>query len=252
MKTKTEQTKNEKRLGKIARFTFTQTNFADKAAAVYVRVSSEEFRKGANGLERRLSPEVQTADGKAYAKANGWSVKVFDGDCNISGMEEIENRPAMQAMIADIHAGKIHTVLCRQTDRLFRNIAEETFFIHKICLPAGVNIRAWNDASVDISSSMSRVMMQLKAAQNQDAPIQSAIASKQSRDVAAKNGTLRTVPPMGYGIKELDGIRTTYIRETEAALVKEIYNRYLNGDSLKTIHRDFCKRGLKTRRGNFF
>jgi DNA invertase Pin-like site-specific DNA recombinase len=238
--------------GKIKRFTFVQTPVEGKVAAVYVRVSSEEFKRGIDGKERRMSPQVQTADGKEFAEKHGWSVKVFDGDCNISGMEDIADRPAMQAMIADIEAGKIHTVLCRMTDRLFRNVAEETFFIHRVCLPAGVNIKAWNDPSVDISNSMSRAMMQFKSAQNQDAPIQSAISSMQSKDAAAKNGTLRTVPPFGYGIMEMDGIRKPYLKEKEVAIVQEIFRRYVKGEGVRSIHQDFCKRGVMAKHGQPF
>lgn len=238
-------------ISKVAKWQFTQIPYAGRFCALYIRVSKDEFKRNEAGeKERRQSVKTQTADAIEYAKKNGWEYKVYDADCDISGGEELQDRPALQELKADIEAKKVHTVLVRKLDRIFRNRDLQEFFRVEVFRPNGVDIRLINDSSFSLFSQSGKLNATIQGVQNEDFLIALSETIIRNKNNAVSEGKLRTSPPFGYGIKEIDGIRGGYIRENEAEIIKEVFKRCINGEGVKTITLDLIQRGVKTKRGN--
>ena len=193
------------------RFTFKQTPIGGKKVALVIRVSQEEYVKTADGQkEHRASVQAQTQDAIAWAKQQGWAYEVYDEDCNVSGGEDIANRPALQRLIKDIEAGKIHTVYCREASRFCRNEKVWHVLVWDYLYKYGVDFKD-NDGT-DIKTSSGLMLAGIKAGQNQSFLHENAKRSMRSKVLAAEQGKLRIVPCFGYGIEERDGIRKGYIK----------------------------------------
>lgn len=238
-----------KRNGKIESMTWQLTPVTGKIAALYVRVSSNDYKKGPDGeRERRKSVPLQIDKATAYAKGKGWQYRVYDADCDISAMAAITDRPAITELIADIQAGKIHTVVFRAIDRLFRNKAEGYRFFYETAKPCGVNIVSLTEP-IDVTTQYGENMLDDLLGQAQTVPLARAKESRDSKDKKAEEGTLRIRPPLGYQVVEADGNRSGKEKPSETPIVREIFARYLNGEGLQVISKSLTHRGIRGKTG---
>jgi len=84
-------------------------------AFAYLRVSGKGQIEG-DGFTRQLTAV------KEFASANGYDmVRVFE-EQGISGTKELENRPALQALLGELEEGTIKHVLVEKLDRLARDL----------------------------------------------------------------------------------------------------------------------------------
>ena len=238
---------------KMDRFEFRPTPAVGKMIGLYIRVSSNEFaRNEAGERERRASVTTQTQDAIGDAIANGWDYKIYDQDCDVSGSEELADRPALQQLKKDIEAGKIHTVSARAMDRLFRNSDLQSFFRNKVFLPHGVGLRLLSDKSFNWFSESGNLVSAITGIQNQDFLIKLSVLSRRSKIKLAEEGKLRTPPAYGYGVSEIDGVRKTYIKPNEAKIIEEVFARCIGGEGTYKISQELNCRGIKPRRGRYF
>jgi len=231
----------KKRLRVTDKFTFRQTPYEGKMAALFIRVSSDEYHKNAKGkLERKTSVNVQISEAEREAKKYGdGSFKIYDDDCDISGSEELANRPSLQALIADIKAGKVHTIITRDQSRIYRNEQAWMNFVYDVCYKFGVDVRGIL-VPIEIKTSDGRMIAGLTANRDQQRIIEDALRSMKSKNANAKEGKHRQTPPFGYGIREEDGIRTGYVKPKEAEVIKELFKRFANGEGTRSITHWFC------------
>ncbi|MCL2194415.1 MAG: recombinase family protein [Oscillospiraceae bacterium] len=82
--------------------------------AIYVRVSTEEQAKEGYSIRAQIEKL------KSYIQIKDWTYYKVYADEGISG-KNITDRPAMNELIADIEAGRVHNVLVYKIDRLTRN-----------------------------------------------------------------------------------------------------------------------------------
>ena len=236
---------------------FRQASETGKYAALYVRVSTEEWvwttdKDGKPVKDRRASVNSQINILKAYAEKRGWEYKIFDGDCDISGYKGFEKRKDLQAIVNEIEAGNIHHIVVREIKRLSRRQNFMSNLIDNVLMVKGVDISSTSESMVSIATLDGRRLIIEKAGQGEADLQYNAIHSKASRDLKAKEGTLRITPPTGYEIIERRGIRNCFIVEEEAELIKELFRRYIAGEGVRKICIDFNNRGLKTKKGNMF
>ena len=230
------------------RFTFKQTPYEGKKCGLYIRVSQDEFVKNSLGeRERRASVDAQTQDAIAWAKKQGFEYIVYDQDCDISGSEDAINRPAITRIIADIEAGKLHTVYAREQSRFCRNEKLWHTFVWDYFFKYGVDYK--DGDGTDIKTPSGRMIAGIKSGQNQTFLTENATKSMRSKLLAAERGTLRTVPPYGYGIQEIDGVRKGYHKPEEAEVIKELFSRCANGEGSQRLVNDLIARGIKSKRG---
>lgn len=231
----------------VERMTFTHTTTAGKVAALYVRVSQDEYVKSATGVkEHRASVEAQRQDAIAWAKSKGYSYKLYEQDCDISGHADAIDRPAIQAIIKDIEAGQIHTVYCREHSRFVRNEKLWQIMVWDYFYKYGV-LYVDGDGT-DITNPSGLLLASIKAQQNQNYLPDMAKKSMRSKVLKAEAGSLRTTPPYGYGVIEQDGIRRGYVKPDEAKIIVELFTRTASGEGAQILINDLIRRGITTKR----
>jgi len=247
------KTKPKKRkVGVLEKFNCKPCDKAGKIAVIYVRVSTDDMIKNQEGKqERRASSLVQIEDGIALAKKEGWQWLVLDKDCDISGAADLSDRPALQELIDLIQAGKVHTVIIRESKRLFRNKYEQAAFVHKILLPNGVALKGTNE-EIDIFSPEGQLMLDLKGYMAQADITFSASRSKRSRQHLVEKGKLLVKPSTGYGINVIGGIRQTVIIPKEAEIIKRFFAWALAGIGQNGIAKKAANEGIKSRNSKFY
>src|SRR6266536_550024 len=187
--------------------------------AVYTRKSSE------HGLEQDFnSLDAQREAGEAYIKSQvheGWRlIKTHYDDGGLSGgsME----RPALQALLADIRTRKIDIVVVYKVDRLTRSLADfaklvELFETHSVSFVSVTQ-------SFNTTTSMGRLTLNVLLS---FAQFEREVTGERIRDKIAaskkKGMWMGGNVPLGYDVIE----RRLVVNEAEAKTVKLIFERYL-------------------------
>jgi DNA invertase Pin-like site-specific DNA recombinase len=150
------------------------------------------------------------------------------------------DRPAFRKLIGDLAAGTVTGLIAYDLDRVARDPRDLEDLIdvvegHKIPTAA---VTGSLDLSTDAGITMARIAV--------------AIANKSSRDtsrrVARKHLELAELGKVGGG-----GIRSygyardgMTILESEAAIIRELANRIIGGETLSALARDLTARGIST------
>ena len=195
--------------------------------AIYTRKSSEE------GLEQDFnSLHAQREACAAYIMSQaseGWSLlpEAYD-DGGLSG--GTLDRPALQRLLADIEAGKIDIVVVYKVDRLSRSLLDFSKLVETMDR-ARVSFVSVTQ-SFNTTTSMGRLTLNMLLS---FAQFEREVTAERIRDKIAASkakgmwmgGTL----PLGY---EPNG-RTLAIVEEDAALVRELYRRYLELGNVRRL-----------------
>jgi site-specific DNA recombinase len=211
-----------------------------KIAAAYIRVSTEE--------QAELSPESQLKVVRDYAAKNGYIIPneyVFT-DEGISGRTAAK-RPAFNKMVATAKEKPLpfEAVLLWKFSRFARN-QEESVFYKAMLRKEGVEVVSVSEPLVDgpFGSLIERILEWM----DEYYSIRLSGEVKRSMSVNAQKGRLQSTPSFGY--RALDGMLVPV--PEEAALVKEIFSRFVAGDALFAIAKWLNAMGVKTHRGSPF
>jgi DNA invertase Pin-like site-specific DNA recombinase len=199
------------------------TDFAARCAslqrcAIYTRKSTE------HGLEREVnSLEAQRETCSAYIRSQrhrGWSeLETHFDDGGESGGKL--DRPALQALIAEIEAGRVEVVVIYKMDRLSRSLLD---FVRLMDLfeRYGVSFVSVTQA-FDTSDSMGRLILNVLLT---FAQFERELLGDRLRDKFAalrrRGKFIGGNIPLGYDLR--DG--RLYINEAEALVVRRIFNQY--------------------------
>ena len=112
--------------------------------ALYPRLSKDDDLQGESNS---ISNQKRILE--AYAKQNGFTNLRWYTDDGYSGANF--QRPGFQAMLADIEAGKVGTVIVKDMSRLGRNYLQVGFYTEMLFPQKGVRFIAVND-NVDSAS----------------------------------------------------------------------------------------------------
>ena len=204
-----------------------------KSAAIYARISSD--RDG-----QQLGVQRQIEDCQALAERRGWTVAQVYTDDDVSAYKRTP-RPAYQQLLTDLRRGDRDAVVVYNLDRLHRQPRELEDFI-EICDAAKVTDLATVSGDVDLSSHDGQLV----------ARILGAVARKESDDKSrrirrkhqelAQNGKVAGggTRPFGY-----QSDRRT-VDPTEATVIRELAERVLSGDSLRSLCADLTFRRVST------
>jgi site-specific DNA recombinase len=208
--------------------------------AIYTRKSTEE------GLEQEFnSLDAQRDSAEAYVasqKHEGWEVvtQAYDDGGFTGGNME---RPALKRLLADIEAGKIDCVIVYKVDRLSRSLLDftriiETFDSHDVSFVSVTQ-------QFNTSTSMGRLVLNvlLSFAQFEREMISERIRDKvaASRRRGKWSGGM---PLLGYTVEHTKLV----VDEIEAARVRQIFELYLEYQSLLPTIREINRRGWTTKR----
>ncbi|RGX56766.1 recombinase family protein [Anaerotruncus sp. AF02-27] len=172
-----------------------------------------------------------------------WTMADIYADEGISGTSA-EKRPEFQRLIADCRRGRIDRVLVKSISRFARNTKEcmETIRALKAI---GVGV-CFEEQNIDTSQMSGELLTAMFAA----------IAQKESESISEnqrwsyqhrmQSGNFITCKaPFGYRLSK----NTLEVYEPEAKIVREIFSRYLQGDSKDDIAQWASTLGVKTRDG---
>jgi DNA invertase Pin-like site-specific DNA recombinase len=188
-----------------------------------------------------LAVQRQIEDARKLAEHRGWTVTEEYIDNSLSGSDKKVVRPAYNKLIDDYQAGRFDALICADLDRLTRQPVQLEWWIDA-AEERGLKIVTTNgeaDLSTDggrlfarIKASVARAETERKGARQQRAALQRAELGKPPTGVRLT----------GYTAKgEVD--------EDEAAIVKLVYARFAEGDSIRSLVTWLQTEGIATRTG---
>ena len=203
--------------------------------ALYPRLSHEDELQGESNSISNQKRILET-----YAKQNGFSNLRWYTDDGYSGANF--QRPGFQAMLADIEAGKVGTVIVKDMSRLGRNYLQVGMYTEMIIPQKGVRFIAINDG-VDSAQG-----------ENDFAPLRNIFnewlvrdtskkikAVKRSKGMSGKPITSK--PVYGYLMDEDENF---IIDEEAAPVVRQIYSLCLAGNGPTKIARMLTEQQIPT------
>ena len=203
--------------------------------ALYPRLSHEDELQGESNSISNQKRILET-----YAEQNGFSNLRWYTDDGYSGANF--QRPGFQAMLADIEAGKVGTVIVKDMSRLGRNYLQVGMYTEMIFPQKGVRFIAINDG-VDSAQG-----------ENDFAPLRNIFnewlvrdtskkikAVKRSKGMSGKPITSK--PVYGYLMDEDENF---IIDEEAAPVVRQIYSLCLAGNGPTKIARMLTEQQIPT------
>jgi site-specific DNA recombinase len=204
--------------------------------AIYTRKSSEE------GLEQDFnSLDAQFEACAAYIKSQaseGWLLnrERYD-DGGVSGGTLA--RPALEQLLKDIAAGKIDIVVVYKVDRLTRSLLDFAKLVEALD-KAGTSFVSITQ-SFNTTTSMGRLTLNMLLS---FAQFEREVTAERIRDKIAQSKArgmwMGGSPPIGY---RPDG-RSLAIVEPHAALVRDIFDRYLRLRNMRLLHKELLSSGI--------
>ena len=203
--------------------------------ALYPRLSHEDELQGESNSISNQKRILET-----YAKQNGFSNLRWYTDDGYSGANF--QRPGFQAMLADIEAGKVGTVIVKDMSRLGRNYLQVGMYTEMIFPQKGVRFIAINDG-VDSAQGENdfpplRNIFNEWLVRDTSKKIK---AVKRSKGMSGKPITSK--PVYGYLMDEDENF---IIDEEAAPVVRQIYSLCLAGNGPTKIARMLTEQQIPT------
>ena len=205
--------------------------------ALYPRLSHEDELQGESNSISNQKRILET-----YAKQNGFTNLRWYTDDGYSGANF--QRPGFQAMLADIEAGKVGTVIVKDMSRLGRNYLQVGFYTEMLFPQKGVRFIAVNDNVDSASEGMDNDFTPLRNLFNEwlvRDTSKKIKAVKKSKGMSGKPVTSK--PVYGYLMDEDENF---IIDEEAAPVVKQIYRLCLAGNGPTKIARMLTEQEIPT------
>ncbi len=207
--------------------------------AIYTRKSSEE------GLEQEFnSLDAQYEACKAYVasqKHEGWSInrERYD-DGGISG--GTMDRPGLEALLADVAAGKVDVIVIYKIDRLTRSLADFARIVEQLEKANASFVSVTQ--SFNTKTSMGRLMLHVLLS---FAQFEREVGAERVRDKIAaskaKGMWMGGTVPLGYDVLD----RKLVVNQAEADCLRAIFASFVRIKSVQGTLRWARRQGLKTK-----
>ena len=213
-----------------------EVKMTDKITALYCRLSQDDMLDGESN-----SITNQKAILSKFAEDNGFRNTAFYVDDGVSGTTW--ERDGFKAMLADIEAGKVGTVITKDLSRLGRDYLKTGELIEIVFPDYDVRYIAVNDG-VDTFKSENEMM----AFKNIFNDWYARDCSKKIRAVfKAKGQSGKHLCPPVYGYKKSDTDKNLWvIDETAAEVVRKIFKLCIEGYGPVQIARILTEQGIPT------
>ena len=205
--------------------------------ALYPRLSHEDELQGESNSISNQKRILET-----YAKQNGFTNLRWYTDDGFSGANF--QRPGFQAMLADIEAGKVGTVIVKDMSRLGRNYLQVGFYTEMLFPQKGVRFIAVNDNVDSANGGMDNDFTPLRNLFNEwlvRDTSKKIKAVKRSKGMSGKPITSK--PVYGYLMDEDENF---IIDEEAAPVVRQIYSLCLAGNGPTKIARMLTEQQIPT------
>jgi len=201
---------------------------------IYYRVSTK-------GQEDKWSLPAQRSELTALAQKNNW--QVLKEYTEVASGKNIKDRVVIQQLIEDIPSLAPDYICVVEQDRLSRG--DDFFYLIKtilrdsgikIATPAGVtDLEIEED---DLKSDLFAIISKFERRKT-ITRMRRALIEK------AKSGYHHGLSPLGYDLKN----NVLIINESEAAIIKKIFELYLSGYSTTKIHNYLIENNIKGKKG---
>lgn len=212
-----------------------------KLAACYIRVSTED--------QTEYSPDAQRRALEHYAKQHNFIIlsDCIYIDAGVSG-RRAEKRPAFMKMIgtAKTKDRPFDVILVHKFDRFARNREDSIVYKSMLRKQCGVQVISITESIED--DRMGVIMEAMLEAMAEYYSINLGDEVRKGMTEKALRGELQTTAPYGYRAEN----NVLQIVPEEADIVREIFGRYVNGESMYSISRWTQDKGILTHRGNPF
>lgn len=189
-----------------------------------------------------LAVERQREDCLRIAESRGWRVVGEYVDNSISAYNVSRKRPEYERLVADFNAGAFDALICYDLDRLTRQPRQLEDWIDAAEGQGLALVTANGEA--DLLTDAGRMFARIKAAvARQEMDRKSA---RQAR--AARQRSEKGRPPLG--VRLMGYTSRGDLVEDEAAVVRRIFEQFVNGDSLRGITAALAADNVPTRHGN--
>ena len=209
--------------------------------AIYTRKSTEE------GLDQAFnSLQAQRESGEAYVasqQARGWSVvpeQYDDGGFSGSHLE----RPALQRLLNDLHAGGIDCVLVYKVDRLSRSLLDFARLMERFDRTGVSFVSVTQEFNTTTSMGRLTLNILLSFAQFEREIIGERTRDKQSA-ARRKGKWIGGWPVLGYDVDPQGG--RLVVNPKEAEQVRQIFGIAAAGATLEAIVAQIAARGYQTK-----
>ena len=204
------------------------SNFAlENMVDLYVRVSSTEQ------AEEGYSLEEQEARLRSYCEAYSYTIHAVHIDPGFSG-SNLE-RPGIKKVINDVHSGACKKVIVWKLDRLSRSQKDTMILLEDVFLANDCAFVSMTE-SFDTSTPAGRCVVGILASFAQMERENIRIRTTIGRQARVKQGYYHgSHAPIGY--KFAAGSNDLLIDAYASKLVKEVFRRFLSGESLGSISR---------------
>ena len=211
-----------------------------KIAACYIRVSTDD--------QLEYSPDSQLEAIKRYAKQNDMLLLpeyIFIEHDGVSG-RKANTRPEFQRMIgtAKTKPKPFDVLLLWKFSRFARNREDSIVYKSMLRKQCGIEVISISEPVGD--DKMSVIFEAMIEAMDEYYSINLAEEVKRGMTEAAKRGQAVTIAPFGYVIKD----KKLIIDEDKADIIREVFNRYLDGQGHRAIAIWLNSIGIRTKRGN--
>jgi site-specific DNA recombinase len=212
--------------------------------AIYCRKSSEEgLNQSFNSLHAQRESCLNYIRSQAH---EGWiALDTMYDDPGFSG--GTLDRPALQRLLRDVETGKVDTVVCYKIDRLSRSLADFVRLVEVLERHGTTFVSVTQ--SFCTTSSMGRLTLNVLLS---FAQFEREVAAERIRDKFAasrrKGMWMGGHAPLGYDVRD----RKLVVNVREAALVRHIFERFLQVGSATKLVQELNAAGQRTKRGKTF
>ena len=213
----------------------------NKKAAIYARVSTVAQ------AEEGFSIDGQIALLKDVCIQNGYDIYNIYVDRGISGKNM--DRPALLQMNEDARQGKFQVIAVFKANRLARNTSDLLKMVEEY---QKNNIEFFSHSEkFDTTTASGKLMLQIMASlgEYERSSLNEGVLLGQCK--RANNGYYNGNKLLGYD-KIPNDKKHLKVNESEAEIVRRIFNEYANGKGYRAIANGLNKDGLRTKKGNPF
>lgn len=204
-----------------------------KKVGIYIRKSRD--------TKNEKSIKEQRLLGQEFCNENNYNSIIYNDDI-VSGAGDTEKRPQYEQMLIDIEEDRLYGIYIWNTDRIAR---DEIAWHYLAKLLRDKNVYLFdNGVQIDLTDSNTILFYGVKS--SMDAHF-SRITSKKIKSVLHRNaseGKFSGILKYGYS-RSKDG--TTIINESEAEIVKEIFQLCIDGNGFKGIAEILNDKKIPTR-----
>ncbi len=214
-----------------------------KRAVLYARVSGDD--RGNDG--RNLSGQIDS--GRKYAQKHGYAVvaEMPEDDRGVSGATF--ELPQLKRILELARNHQIDTVIVREVDRLSRNLAKQ-LIVEDELRRYGCDVEYSLEEFANTAEGRLQKHIKATIAEYEREKIVQRTTRGRIQKVEAGNVLVHRYAPYGYRTGTLEGKDTLVIHESEAKIVRLIFQWYTVGDEqgepvpVRTICRKLADMGI--------